>query len=106
MNLDPENMDPAKWGGGLAALVGVIYGIRKMMRTDKQESSSTEVIVSVNGGTKLLIDEFKAQLAAMAQRLKEVEQELRNYFQLHEACQQEMKILRLENDHLRKNQKL
>lgn len=105
MNLDPEDWTMARWGGGLGALATAAFYFRKMLRTDKQESSTTEVIVSVNGGTKLLIDEFRRQMADLAQQVRDLEKKVKNYFDLHEACQREMTTLRLENESLKRNQK-
>ena len=107
---DSNVTDSTFWGGvGAAVIAGVVY-IRKIWRADKTEQATTDVTLSLQGAQKVLYDTLKEQMESMrtslTARIRELEQQLANYFQIHEDCQKT--ILRLENENaeLRKNQKL
>ncbi len=113
MNFDPENFSFSKWGGGAAALAGIAYYLRKMYRSDKQETSATTVSVTLDKAINFTIQQMEGRLTALVKEVEDLRQQVKNYFQLHQDCEaqsraQQLRIenLSIENEVLRRNQKV
>ncbi len=86
MNLDPENMDPAKWGGGLAALVGLYYGFRKFIRADKQDGAASDLNVTLSGAAERVIKMLEGRINDLVNEVHKLRGEVHKLLQQNQDC--------------------
>ena len=96
MNLDPENANPTTWGAGLAVIIGLYYGIRKLLRVDKRDGAASDLNVTLSGAAERIVKMLESRVAELVNEVHKLRSEIHRLIQHNDDCNE--KNLKLTNE--------